>query len=372
MGRRRRAEGDGGAAITAVRARAFTIPTDAPEADGTLRWDATTLVLVEADAGGHTGLGATYESRAACEIVTSNLAPAVVGLDAFDIGGAFDAMLTQVRNIGSRGVAACAIAAVDQALWDLKARLLGVALANLLGRRREAVPCYGSGGFTSYDEQRLRAQLGGWVEEGGCQWVKMKVGRGDLTDLSRLEAARDAAGEAGLFIDANGAYARNEARDFARAAADYDVTWFEEPVSSDDLAGLRHLRERAPGAMRIAAGEYGYEPFYFRHMLEAGAVDVLQADLTRCLGITGFLRAADLADAWSTPFSCHCAPAFHLAAACAAPRLINQEWFHDHVRIEAMLFEGAPRLKHGAIAPDLSQPGAGLTLKAADAERYAV
>src|SRR5581483_4875870 len=152
----------------------------------------------------------------------------------------------KVRNIGSRGVAACAIAAVDMALWDLKAKLLDISLADLLGLRREAAPCYGSGGFTSYDDQRLAAQLGGWAHENGCRWVKMKIGRDDLGDPSRLAVAREAIGEAGLFIDANGAYSRSEAQAFAEAAADYDVTWFEEPVSSDDLEGLALLRERAP------------------------------------------------------------------------------------------------------------------------------
>jgi len=201
----------------------------------------------------------------------------------------------------------------------------------------------------------------------------MKVGRDPEADLGRVAAARAAIGaRAGLFVDANGALTPKTALAFAERIAAQRVAWFEEPVSSDDLEGLALVRARAPAGMDIAAGEYGFDPFYFRRMAQAGAVDALQADATRALGITGFLRAADVADAWSLPLSSHCAPAIHLAACCAAPRLAHMEWFHDHVRIERMLFDGAPQVKDGRIAPDLSRPGHGLEFRRADAERFAV
>ena len=293
----------------------------------------------------------------------------VRGTSAFAIESAWAAMVGAVRNIGWRGIAASAISAVDVALWDLKAKLLDVSLANLLGPARDSVPIYGSGGFTSYPLARLQTQLAGWVEKDGCRWVKMKVGSQPEDDIARVEAARRAIGDAGLFVDANGAYDRKLALDFAEAFADLGVIWFEEPVSSDDLEGLRLLRDRT--SLEIAAGEYGYDPFYFRRMLDAGAVDVLQADATRCGGITGFLRAAALADAANIPLSAHTAPALHLAVCCAAPRLRHIEWFHDHVRIEHMLFDGAPKPDEGRIAPDLSRPGLGLVFKQRDAERLA-
>ena len=230
----------------------------------------------------------------------------------------------------------------------------------------------GAAAFVNYADAQLRSQLAGWVEA-GCQWVKMKIGRDAETDLARVKSAREAIGEtAGLFVDANGAWTPKSALCFAERTERQQISWFEEPVSSDDLEGLALVRARGPAGMDIAAGEYGYEPFYFRRMLAAGAVDVLQADATRCWGITGFLRAAALADAWNTPLSSHCAPAMHLAVACAAPRLRHMEWFHDHARIESMLFDGAPQLKGGVVAPDPSRPGHGLTVKRADAERFAV
>lgn len=360
------------APVERVSARAFRIPTDAPEADGTFAWNATTLVVVELSCADLTGLGYTYAAAAAREVVREALAEVVEGEDAFDIPRLWSAMVRAVRNLGWRGVCASAISAVDAALWDLKAKLLSLPLVHLLGAERSAVPIYGSGGFTTYSDRRLCAQLAGWVEQDGCPAVKMKVGNMPAEDTARVRLARTAIGEAELYVDANGALSRKRALACAERWAEFGVTWFEEPVSSDDLAGLRLLRDRGPAGMDIAAGEYGYDAFYFRRMLEAGAVDVLQADATRCGGITGFLRAAALADAHGLPLSAHTAPALHLHVACAAPRVRNIEWFHDHVRIEQLLFDGAPSARDGLIAPDPARPGLGLALKEADAEPFAL
>ena len=360
-----------GARIESLTAAAYTIPTDAPESDGTAEWKSTTMVVCEIGAGGTTGLGFSYASPAAAGIIHDPLAAVVTWRDCFAIEALWHDMVGAVRNLGWRGVCANAISAVDNALWDLKAKLLGLPLCDLIGRARDDIPVYGSGGFTSYDSARLRDQLGGWVHE-GCRFVKMKIGRLPDDDVDRVRAAREAIGDAELFVDANGAYTRKQALAFAEAFVELGVTWFEEPVSSDDLEGLRLLRGRAPAGMNIAAGEYGYESFYFRRMLEAGAVDVLQADATRCCGITGFLRAATLCDAFALPLSGHTAPSMHVHVACAAPRVIHLEWFHDHVRIEHMLFDGAPVLDRGRIAPHPTAPGHGLVFKRADAQRYAV
>jgi L-alanine-DL-glutamate epimerase-like enolase superfamily enzyme len=357
--------------IERIAASAFRIPTDAPEADGTFNWDHTTLVVAEVSAGRMSGLGYTYAGAQAAHLINDIFAALLVGADASAIGKAWEQMFAAVRNLGSRGICANAISAVDVALWDLKAKRLGRPLVDILGAGRDTVPIYGSGGFTSYSREQLTGQLSRWVEEDGCRWVKMKVGTEPERDPLRVKTARAAVGSAGLFVDANGAYARKQALDFAERFTEFDVSWFEKPVSSDDLEGLRLMRDRAPAHMEIAAGEYGYEPFYFRRMLEAGAVDVLQADATRCCGITGFLRAAALADAHAIPLSAHTAPALHLHACCAAPRLRHIEWFHDHVRIEHMLFDGAPIPENGMIRPDLSRPGLGLEFKRKDAERFA-
>ncbi len=360
----------GGPPITALHAGAYRVPTDAPEADGTVSWDATTLVVVNAVAGDRLGVGYTYADAAVVSLVCGVLHKAIDGSDSFDIPGCWMAMQRCVRNLGRSGLAACAISAVDAALWDLKARALDVPLATLIGRCRDRVPIYGSGGFTTYPTDRLRQQLGGWVERDGCRWVKMKIGSEPERDPERVIDAKEAIGTHELFVDANGAFSVKQALGFTAACLDADIHWFEEPVTSDDLPGLRLMRERAPDAMDIAAGEYIYTLDDARRMLEANAVDVLQADATRCGGITGFLQIGALCEAHHIDLSGHCAPAIHRHAACAVPRLRHLEWFHDHVRIEQMLFDGAPVARDGTIEPDLGRPGHGLTFKRQDAERF--
>jgi L-alanine-DL-glutamate epimerase-like enolase superfamily enzyme len=360
-------------ALGKARASAYTVPTDAPESDGTLEWDSTTLVLVEIEAGGRHGIGYSYADDATATLVNSLLAKVIEGRDALDIPGAWAAMLTSIRNLGRGGIAAMAVSAVDNALWDLKAKLLDLSLFKLLGAVRDATPVYGSGGFCSYSDAQLKEQLGGWADD-GIAMVKMKVGREPRRDPVRVEVARKAIGDdVQLFVDANGAYSRKQALHMAEVFAhECDVRWFEEPVTSDDLQGLRLLRERAPAPMDIAAGEYGYTPWYFRRMLAAGAVDVLQADATRCAGISGFMQASALCEAFNLPLSAHCAPALHAHPACAARPLRHIEYFHDHVRIENLLFDGVLQPEHGALKPDASRPGLGLEFKHADAERYRI
>jgi L-alanine-DL-glutamate epimerase-like enolase superfamily enzyme len=357
--------------IERVDVMACTIPTDAPEADGTFDWTSTTMVIAEVHAGGLAGLGYTYADRAAATVIAHTLTPVVTGCDLMDVPAAWQAMCRTVRNAGRAGIASTAIAAVDAALWDLKARRLGVPLARLLGAVRGSVPVYGSGGFTSYSIDRLQQQLGDWVAR-GIRSVKMKIGRDRTADAVRVRAAREAIGDAALFVDANGAWSAAEAIEMIHQMQPYRISWFEEPVSSDDLDGLRRVRERAPAGMEIAAGEYGYDLWYFRRLLEAGAVDVLQADATRCAGITGFLQVGALCDAFQVPLSAHTAPALHAAACCALPRVRHVELFHDHERIEGMLFDGVPEVRDGQLYQDRGRPGLGLELKRDVAARYQV
>lgn len=363
---------DGGPLIERVHAGAYRVPTDPPESDGTLEWSFTGVLVVEVNGGGKSGLGYSYTSTAAVELVREALVAEVEGQSALSPEAATARMVRRVRNVGLAGVAATAISAVDVALWDLKARLLGLPLVDLLGAAREEVAVYGSGGFTSLSLAELAAQLGGWADE-GMHRVKMKVGRDPVADMERVAAARGAIGQGvELFVDANGAYGRKRALHMAAGFAAYGVTWLEEPVSSDDLEGLRLVRERAPASIAISAGEYGYDPWYFRRMLESQAVDVLQADATRCLGVTGFLRASALAEAFFVPLSSHCAPALHLPLCAAAEPAVHMEWFHDHALIESRFFDGCPRPAGGTAAVDRARPGLGLELRRADVERYAV
>jgi L-alanine-DL-glutamate epimerase-like enolase superfamily enzyme len=360
------------ARIDRAMVAAYMVPTEEPESDGTLTWDATTLVLVQIESNGKTGLGYTYADGATARLINDKLLPLLVTHDAMAINVRWHDMVVAVRNLGRPGIASMAIAAVDAALWDLKAKLLDLPLAALLGLARPAIEVYGSGGFTNYSEEQLKRQLHDWAQA-GMRRVKMKVGRDPDGDIERVYAAHDAIGNmAELFVDANGAYTRKQALELACNFADRGVTWFEEPVVADDLEGLRLLRDRAPPGMAIAAGEYGYDLPYFRRMLAAQAVDVLQADASRCGGITGFLGVAALCEAFHVPLSAHCAPTLHLPLCCAARPALHLEYFHDHARIEHLLFDGAPLPRNGRLAPDMSRPGFGIEFKEADAQCYKI
>lgn len=360
-----------GLQIEAVESRVLTIPCKRPESDGTLAWDHTTMVVAWVCSAGVRGMGYTYNHAAAAQVIAKTLSHVIEGGDPMAVEQHFQSMHRAVRNLGHDGIAACAISAVDCALWDLKARLLDLPLVDLLGAARASVAVYGSGGFTSLSIHNLQDQLLGWVQA-GIPRVKMKVGREPEADPLRVRAAREAIGpEPDLFVDGNGAYSRKQALYLAELFAEQGVSWFEEPVSSDDLAGLRLLRDRAPAIMDIAAGEYGYDVFTFRRMLEAGAVDVLQADITRCMGITGLRQVDALCAAHCMPLSLHCAPALHLHPAASLSQFIHLEYFHDHVRIEREVLDGLPEPQHGVLHLDRTRSGHGLTVRPAKADVYA-
>ena len=358
--------------IKNLKVSAYTIPTDAPESDGTIKWDSTTMVLVEINAGGKTGMGYSYADDSAAFFIEKSLKEIVVGKDPFEIPLIHESMVHSIRNNGNCGIISMAISAVDNALWDLKAKILNVPLVSLLGKVRDDFQIYGSGGFTSYSIDRLQKQLGGWAEQGITQ-VKMKIGREPGKDVERVKKAREAIGKnCALFVDANGAYSIKQALEKADQFAELGVSWFEEPRPSSDLKGLHFIREHAPAGMNIAAGEYGYNLPYFEQMMSAGSVDVLQADATRCGGISTFLKAGHTCEAHQLPFSSHCAPSLHLQAGLSLPSFFTAEYFYDHVRIENMLFDGVAQPVNGALHADMSRPGLGLEFKYPDAEKYKV
>jgi L-alanine-DL-glutamate epimerase-like enolase superfamily enzyme len=354
--------------VTAVRTAVYRFPTPTPEADGTFAWDATTAVTVQVEAGGHTGLGWTYSSASAAALIGGELTEVLRGRDACDVPGAWAAMHRAGRNLGTRGLYAQALSAIDVALWDLKARLLVVPLADLFGRIRTRVPVYGSGGFTTFDDAQLAAQVEDW-QAAGCTAMKIKIaeswGSRPERDLVRVRRLRRLAGDdAELMVDANGGYTPGQARRIGRVLDELGVVWFEEPVSSDDADTLRQLRGVLECA--VAAGEYVSDDRDAARLLPA--VDCLQLDVTRCGGYTGWLRCAALAAAAGLQVSAHCAPSLHVPVAASLPHLRHVEWFADHARLEPRLVDGAPPVVGGALLVQ-EAPGHGMTLRA-DADRW--
>ena len=358
--------------ITAGSVAFYTVPTDSPEADGTFDWTSTSMVIVHLECGAIRALGYTYADSGTAVIAHKLLNELVIGSDPTCHPATLQRLLRAIRNMGETGIAMMAVSAIDNALWDLRARLADLPLVQLLGQVRPSIPIYGSGGFTSYSDSQLSDQLGKWAEQGFAM-VKMKIGTDPGRDPQRVIAARQAiGGDCKLFVDANGAYNVTQAIELAHCFAQQGVCWFEEPVSSDNLVGLDQVRRRAPLGMDIAAGEYGYNAWYFRHMLDAQAVTILQADCTRCGGISGFLDAASLCWAHDIPLSSHCGPGMHLHVCCAVPRAVHMEFFHDHARIERMFFDGFCEPAQGQLTPDRSRPGMGLELRVQDAEEFRV
>lgn len=356
--------------IEKIIASAYKIPTETPESDGTIKWDSTTLVLVEIYAGDIKGIGYTYSNAAAVIVINTTLKKVVENENCLNIPLLSKKLFASVRNEGQCGIVAMAVSAVDNALWDLKAKLFNVPLCNLLGKANDGMLLYGSGGFTSYSDAQTQKQFEHWASE-GITHFKMKVGREPDKDVHRVKAARKTIGDkAKLFVDANGAYTVKQAIEKAKQFSEYNVSWFEEPVTSDNLQGLHFIKQHAPEIINIAAGEYGYNLPYFHNMLHADAVDVLQADATRCGGITNFIKAGYLCEARYIPFSSHCAPSLHLHAAVASPSFYIAEYFFDHERIESMLFDGVNKPEDGYLYPDMNRPGFSIEFKHKDAEKY--
>lgn len=359
--------------VDEVSAAAYTVPTPCPEADGTLAWHATTMIVVRATGAGQQGLGWSYGPASAVPLVRESLAGVVTGRDLRDIPGAYRAMRRRTRNMMVPGVVTLAISAVDVALWDLKARCLGIGLSALLGRAREGVPIYGSGGFTTLTDGQLRDQLDGWAHRDGIGMVKIKIaeswGGDQRRDLRRVALAREIIGpDVALFVDANGGYQVKQAVRVGHQLAERGVTWFEEPVSSDDLAGLAVVRDAVTAD--VAAGEYGTDPWYFRRMCPA--VDCVQIDATRAGGYTGFLAGAAAVESFNRQVSAHCAPYLHTPVAVGVRNLRHVEFFADHVRVAGLLLDGLPQRRGGLLVPDPDCPGHGMVLREADASRYRV
>lgn len=360
-------------AVRDVRATAYRIPTAGPEADGTLAWDSTTIVVVEVAADDVHGLGWTYADASCVPLINDLLSSVIIDQPVIAVPRTWQAMQRRIRNLGRPGLVSCAMSAVDVALWDAAARWLDVPVADLLGRCHDQVDVYGSGGFTSYDDDQLVEQLHSWTEDLEHRRIKIKIGESwgtrPVEDLRRVSVVRDTVGGGvEIFVDANGGYSVGQARRMADALGGLGVTWFEEPVSSDDLAGLATVRGST--MIDIAAGEYGYDLAYFARM--APVVDCLQVDVTRCGGFTEWQRAAAVAAAHGLDVSAHCAPNLSAQAGAATPNFRHIEWFVDHDRIEAELFDGCLDPHGGSVTVRHDVAGHGLTLRREAAEPYAI
>ncbi|MCY3801101.1 MAG: mandelate racemase/muconate lactonizing enzyme family protein [Chloroflexi bacterium] len=360
--------------ITQVRTSLVAVPRSRAVADATATKMGTgghCFVHVETDEGVE-GLGMSTASRAVREVIEHDLKPLLIGADPLHIEGLWQAMFWQVRGFGRKGVAIQALSAVDIALWDLKAKYLGLPLFKLLGPCRESTPIYGSGGWTSFTREELVEEQTGYVER-GMRRVKMKVGMdfGSKTrqDLSRLRAVREAVGDdVEIYIDANNGYTAKQAIGLSPRFQEYDVGWLEEPVMADDIDGLARVARAIP--IPVATGEHEYTKYGFKDLLVRGAADIAQPDVGRVGGVTEWMKVAQLADAFNIPVASHGYQLVHLHLACATPNMLVVEVLGTVEEADRILYKEFPVPSGPDWAPDPDKLGLGLELNPATVERY--
>lgn len=363
------------AVVETLHAAAYTVPTEQAEADGTASWDATTLVVVTVSAAGVTGTGWTYGAPAVVDVVHDVLRSVVVGTDVAATPAIWAGMVAAVRDHTRVGLCGYAVSAVDIALWDLKARLLGCSLSTLWGRVRQSAPIYASGAFTTFTTTQLDQQLDAWVDDAAIPRVKIKIGeaRGTRTerDVARIRQTRRRVGsDTELYVDAAGSYTVKQAIRLMDEVEDSDVIWCEEPVNSNDLAGLRLIRNHV--SADVAAGQYGSDLAYFARLCDAEAIDCVQIDATRAGGYTEWNRIAALAAAHHLEVSAHGAPNLHAHVGVATPNLRHLEYSSDHARIERLLFDHPLDPTGGQLSPHADLPGHGMNLCTRNAGPYRV
>jgi len=331
------------------------------------------FVEVHSDAG-PVGLGWTAGLRATRAVVMDTLRETLIGKDPFDTEGLWNEMFWRVRGFGRKGVAFQAISAVDIALWDLKAKALGLPLYKLLGACHDSVPVYGSGGWTNYTEAELVREQMSYVEQ-GYPAIKMKIGKEfgqrEREDLARLAAVRRAAGdEITLYVDANNGYTAKQAIRVARGLEEREVAWFEEPVLADDVDGLAQVARAT--SIPVATGEHEYTKFGFKDLLARGGADIAQPDVGRVGGVTEWLKVAHLAHAFNLPVASHAFAPIHLHLAMATPNILVVEMLGTETASNRVFFTELPQPKNGRWAPFPDRPGLGVELRPAAVNKLAV
>ena len=346
-----------------------TIPPPRPGSEGR----SALFVHVKTDAGVE-GLGTGTGGPAVRAVIEHNLKDVLIGEDPFDVERLWESMFWRVRGFGRKGVAFCAISCVDVALWDLKAKALGVALYKLLGPYTDTVPIYGSGGWTSFTEAELVREQVGYVER-GIPRVKMKVakdfGRAEREDIRRLAAVRKAVGDdVEIYVDANNGYYAKQAIRMAREFEQYGIGWFEEPVLADDIDGLAAVARATP--IPVATGEHEYTKYGFKELIARGGADIVQPDVGRVGGITEWLKVAHLAHAFNLPVAPHAVQLVHLHLACATPNLKVVEYLGVSEEGDRIWYTDFPQPRNGMWSPYPDRPGLGLELSPQAVELYSV
>jgi L-alanine-DL-glutamate epimerase-like enolase superfamily enzyme len=353
--------------IAAVDVHLVALPVAAGFADATRKVECVgyTIVRVRTDQGLE-GIGLTYHEvggEATRSLIQYDIAPKIIGRDPMDTEVIWNELFNYLRGVGRKGLTFCAISAVDIALWDLKGKILDLPLYRLLGGGRTKVPVYASGGWTSYDDDELVAEMQDMVGQGYTH-IKFKVGvdgaMNPQRDALRVRKVREAVGpEVRLLLDANNCWDAATAVKFANIVREYDIFLFEEPVLADDIPGLARFRRGTD--IPLATGEHEYTKFGVRDLILAEAADIVQVDGARAGGFTEMLKIAAMTQAWNLKIAPHAMEHMHLHLVSVAPNALFLERLRLFENVTNAVFIDPPMPVAGHM--DIPQePGLGLRL----------
>jgi L-alanine-DL-glutamate epimerase-like enolase superfamily enzyme len=312
------------------------------------------------------GIGVTYHEvggEATRELIARNITPKLIGRDPLETEAIWQEFFHYLRGVGRKGLMYCALSAVDIALWDLKGKIVDLPLYRLLGGNRTKVPVYASGGWTSYTDEELVAEMQGMVAR-GFKTIKCKVGfeggQNIRRDAERIRKVREAVGpDIQLLVDANNSFDAATAIQLANRIREFDITFFEEPVFADDIAGLARFKRGTD--IPLATGEHEYTKFGVRDLVANEAADIVQVDGARAGGYTEMLKCAAITQAWNLKFAPHAMENIHLQLVAALPNALFLERLLMFEELTAKVFDNAPVPVDGFMhVPDL--PGLGLRL----------
>jgi D-arabinonate dehydratase len=357
---------------------AFYIPVTPDKAVSDSTWKLETMgyavVRISTDEG-ISGIGYTYDvaGKAIREVINNTIAGVLLERDPFETETLWTDVMNLLRGVGRKGLVLCALSMVDIALWDIKGKALGMPLYKLLGGSETIIPVYGSGGWTSYTEAELIEEVE-QIKSWGYTKIKMKVGvdfgRSPEEDVRRVRSVRKHIGDTiDLMIDANNAWDAATAIKVSEALADCNIFFFEEPVIADDIPGLANVKSKI--TIPVATGEQEYTKYGARDLIMGNAVDILQMDVTKCGGITEWMKIAAIAQAWNIPVAPHAMHYAHMHVVSAAPNGLMLENLFMHEKINALLMVDPPIPKNGYLElPD--KPGVGIEFNEENLQKYNV
>ncbi len=353
--------------IDNVQVHLVSMPVPGQLADATRKVDKLGYLIVRITTkSGIEGIGVTYNEvggEGTCAVVQKAIAPRLIGRDPLETEAIWTEMFHYLRGVGRKGMTFCALSAVDAALWDIKGKAFDVPIYRLLGGNRTEIPVYASGGWASYSDEELVAEMTDMVSQGYTA-IKFKLGveggRNPNRDVTRVRKVREAVGpDIDLLLDANNCWDAATAVQVANRVKEYNIYLFEEPVFADDLPGLARFKQGTD--IPLATGEHEYTKFGLRDLLLNDAVDIVQLDGARAGGYTEMVKIAAMTEAWNLKFAPHAMENLHLQLAGAMGSIVFLERLRIFEEITGQVFKDAPVPVNGVMTiPDL--PGLGLAL----------